>query len=472
MSRNSRLAKNTVVLAIGTFLPKLASFITLPLLTGYLSKEEYGTYDLIIVLVSLLLPAATLQISSAAFRFLVEVREDVQQVKRIVTNIYAVILPMSAITLTGLFIFFNETGTWIKIWICCYFLFDVLVGAARQVARGLGKNMVFSICSIMSAIGKLLFTLVFVWFLKMRLLGAVISLVAACLFSLVYIVLSLKLYRYIDVKLISKESIMELLGYSWPLVPNALSEWVMRVSDRFVVTYFMGLTANAVYSVANKIPSLLSLAQSTFTMAWQENASMVSKDDDADKYYSSMFQTMFDLIAGFFGVLMAVTPLLFILLIKGDYDDAYNHIPILFMGIFFYSLSAFLGGIYSAYKKTLSVGVTTMIAAILNLVIDLALINWIGLYAASVSTLASHLFLFVFRIIDVRKLVKIKFSVRHLVIVLLLIIMECFLCFQRSFWLDIANFIISTAAFFLLNHSFVKSVWKKMKSILAKRRSK
>ena len=185
-----------------------------------------------------------------------------------------------------------------------------------------------------------------------------------------------------------------------------------------------------------------------------------------------MFRTMFDLIAGFFGVLIAVTPLLFILLIKGDYDDAYNHIPILFMGMFFYSLSAFLGGIYSAYKKTLSVGVTTMIAAILNLVINLALINRIGLYAASVSTLASHLFLFVYRIIDVRKLVKIKFSVRHLVIVLLLITMECFLCFQRAFLLDIANFIISTAAFFLLNHSFVKSVWKKMKSVLAKRRSK
>ena len=281
-----------------------------------------------------------------------------------------------------------------------------------------------------------------------------------------------KIYHYFSAESINKECLKNLLAYSWPLIPNSMCMWVMNLSDRLIVTGILGVGVNAVYAIANKFPSLLTLAQTTFTMAWQENASMVSKDDDADKYYSSMFQTMFDLIAGFFGVLMAVTPLLFILLIKGDYDDAYNHIPILFMGMFFYSLSAFLGGIYSAYKKTLSVGVTTMIAAILNLVIDLALINWIGLYAASVSTLASHLFLFVFRIIDVRKLVKIKFSVRHLVMVLLLIIMECFLCFQRSFWLDIANFIISTAAFFLLNHSFVKSVWKKMKSILAKRRSK
>ena len=62
MSREGKLVKNTLILSIGTFLPKLASFVTLPILTAYLTKEEYGTYDLITVLVSLLLPAVTLQI--------------------------------------------------------------------------------------------------------------------------------------------------------------------------------------------------------------------------------------------------------------------------------------------------------------------------------------------------------------------------------------------------------------------------
>lgn len=76
MSREGNLAKNTGILAIGTFLPKLASFITLPILTGYLSKAQYGTYDLIITLASLFLPAVTLQIQTAAFRFLIEVRSE------------------------------------------------------------------------------------------------------------------------------------------------------------------------------------------------------------------------------------------------------------------------------------------------------------------------------------------------------------------------------------------------------------
>ena len=89
MSRGGKLAKNTIILAIGTFLPKLASFITLPILTGCLSKESYGTYDLIVVLVSLFLPAVTLQIQTAAFRFLIDIRDKKENVKSIITNITA-----------------------------------------------------------------------------------------------------------------------------------------------------------------------------------------------------------------------------------------------------------------------------------------------------------------------------------------------------------------------------------------------
>jgi O-antigen/teichoic acid export membrane protein len=51
MGRETKLAKNTFILAIGTFLPKFAAFITLPILTGCLTKDEIGRYDLITTLV-------------------------------------------------------------------------------------------------------------------------------------------------------------------------------------------------------------------------------------------------------------------------------------------------------------------------------------------------------------------------------------------------------------------------------------
>ena len=232
-----------------------------------------------------------------------------------------------------------------------------------------------------------------------------------------------------------------------------MSMWVMKVSDRFVITMFMGLSANAIYAVANKIPSLLTLAQTTFTMAWQENASIVSKDNDVDEYYSSMFHTIFNLMAGFLGLLICATPLLFMILIRGDYNAAYYQMPILFLGMFFYSQCTYLGGIYVAYKNTKSVGITTMLSAACNLLVDLALIKFIGLYAASGSTLISFLLLFVYRAVDVRKLVKIRYNIPHILIVIGILVLESFLCYLRMPLFNVVNIILGVTVFFILNKS-------------------
>lgn len=463
MSREVKLAKNTLILSIGTFLPKFAAFITLPILTAYLTKEEYGTYDLIIVLVSFVLPVTTLQIQSAAFRFLIDVRQEETKTKSIITNIYAFVLPISALALFILY-FFLPGDAVIKILICLYFLADILVNVSRQIARGINKNLDFSISAIVSSIGKLLFAIIFVWWLRIGLAGAVVALGLSSVLSFVVLCIRIKLYRYIALRLINWNQIKSLISYSWPMVPNSMSMWVMRVSDRFVVTMFMGVTANAVYSVANKIPSLLTLAQGTFTMAWQESASIVSKDKDADAYYSFMFRAMFDLMAGFLGILICIMPFLFILLIRGDYREAYFQMPILLLAMFFYSQCAFLGGIYVAYKDTRSVGITTMTAAACNLIVDLVLIRFIGLYAASGSTLISYLLLFVFRIIDVRKLVKIEYDIRHMLLVLIVLVIESILCFQQKSILNVINIVFGFIVFLGLNKSFIKAVVNKGKN--------
>ena len=97
MNRERKLIKNTFILSIGTFLPRLTSFIILPILTGCLTKNEYGSYDLITILASLYLPAITLQIQTAAFRFLIDERNNKQCVKKIVSSIVAFTIIVSLI---------------------------------------------------------------------------------------------------------------------------------------------------------------------------------------------------------------------------------------------------------------------------------------------------------------------------------------------------------------------------------------
>ena len=474
MSREGKLAKNTLILSIGTFLPKLASIITLPVLTGCLTQGEMGTYDVILILESLFLPTATLQIQTAAFRFLIDARDDKEKVKEIMTTIMVFAVPVSIAALAVLYFVMGKVNRMaqmdssVRILICLYFFIDSLVSISLQMVRGINDNMVYSISAILSSVGKMIFAVICVYWLRAGLKGTVISLLMSVVFALAFLIFKAKIYRYIDLRYFNRRKLGEMLRYSWPMVPNCMSSWIMRVSDRFVVIFFMGIEANAVYVVANKIPGLLSIAQNTFTMAWQENASVVSKDRDASEYYSSMFRTMFDLMAGFFGLLIAATPVLFKLLIRGNYAAAYKQIPILFLGMFFFSM----GGIYVAYKESRSVGITTTAAAAMNLIVDIATIRWIGLYAASGSTLVSYLFLFIYRSIDVQRIVKVKYSLTHVLAILAIMTCESVMCFMQMPVLNVINLVLGCVVFMVINKSFVRAVLRKGQAYLNKRRGR
>ena len=462
MNRSEQLAKNTVILSIGVFLPKLASFITLPILTGYLTKVEYGTYDLVIVLVSLLLPSVTLQIKAAAFRYLIDVRGDENKQREIVTNIYAFTIPISIVTLCLLFFVLGGIDLRIKAWVCVYYLVDILVGTARQIARGLSHNLEYAISALVSAVGKMLFAIIFVRVLGYGLYGAIIALSAASLFSFIYLIIRIHLGSLVQYTLINKQTIKTLLLYSWPLVPNELSQWVMRVSDRFVVTAFLGVSANAVYAVANKIPSIITLAQSALTLSWQENASIASRDADADRYYSSMFHVMLKIQAGFLCFVLGATPILFSVLIRGDYQKAYNQMPILALSIFYASMATYLGGIYVAYKASKSVGITTTVAALVNLIVDIGLINAIGIYAASISTLVSYLLLCAYRMKDVHKLVTLKYNKNEIAVSHLLMIVVFVVYYLDGFLWKSVNLVLGSVVFFLLNKNTIQVIVKRV----------
>ncbi len=464
MSKKTELAKNTLILSIGTFLPKLAGFITLPILTGYLSKAEYGTYDLITVLISLYLPQLTLQIKSAAFRFMLDVRANLDKQKEIVTNIFIVTLPISLIALLVLF-FLLPGSTTIRLCICFYYLADIIVNTVRQISRGIGKNLPYSVSAIISAIGKMIFAVLLVSILKMGLTGAVIALGMGSFLSMVYISIHIKIFKFIDFKLINKKIIKEMLTYSWPMVPNDMSMWVMQVSDRLVVSKVLGVAVNAVYAASTKIPSIINLAQSALNLAWTENASLSVNDKDSDEYYTVMMRMMLNLQMGVFSVVIAAMPILFKLLINGDYMEAYNQMPILCYAIFFQGLALYLGGIYVAKKKIKSVGITSIGSAAVNLIVNLLLIHKIGIFAASISTLVSYIVLFTYRLIDVQKFSKIKMDMKQFLILQCIMITETILSYQQTILFYFITAVFGFSVCILFNKEMVLGILRKMKSI-------
>lgn len=68
-----------------------------------------------------------------------------------------------------------------------------------------------------------------------------------------------------------------MLRYSIPLIPTTIFWWITSVSDRYMITVMRGSEANGIYTVANKIPTMLTLFSGVVMQAWQYEAVKHSK---------------------------------------------------------------------------------------------------------------------------------------------------------------------------------------------------
>lgn len=455
MSREKDLVKNTFILSIGKFLPKLTSFVTLPVLTACLTKAEYGTYDLIATLVMLVIPVATMQIQSAAFRFLIDCRGDKKASSEVISNIFVVTLPVTILCSFIIQFFFARFSLAVRILIIVYFLLDTLYLTIGQITRGLGNNKAYSVASITLSVVYMAGVVLFVYFRNAGLRGVMEALSVAQVAGILYLTVQCRLDSYLSFRYVSAAKIKELLAYSWPMVPNNLSSWVLKLSDRLVITAVLGVEANAVYAVANKIPNLLSIAQSIMVMAWQENASLAAGDADAEDYYTSMLDRVFSLMFGYTVLLIAATPILFKILIKGDYAEAYFQMPVLILAMFFFMMSSYFGGIYIAHKRTVNVGISTMVAAGVNLLIDLLFVRLIGIWAGSISTLAAYTLLYFYRMVNCQSFQPIRINMKKQMGLILIMVVLLISCFMQNFVLNIVNIIAAVACFTIFNREIV-----------------
>ena len=103
MNKEKELAKNTAIITFGKICTQLVSFLLLPLYTSILNAEEYGTVDLIITYSTLLLPFVTLALEQALFRFLIDIRNNHDLIRRYISTTFCVTL--SILTIVELIVF-------------------------------------------------------------------------------------------------------------------------------------------------------------------------------------------------------------------------------------------------------------------------------------------------------------------------------------------------------------------------------
>lgn len=456
--RNKTLAKNTVLLSIGQFVPKLISMFTLPILTTWLTKTEYGIYDLANSMVSLIVPLTTLQIQQVAFRYLVLAKERREKIEYF-TSAFLFLVLSSLIcipVILGILHFTTSYSVLDNVLICVFLISESFYRLAGQLIRGLGYNLKYSIGAIVFSIAQLVAAVVFVVWLKYGVFGVFLSFTISYIIAILYMFASAGVWQYISIREFSLSKLKEMLSLSVPIVPSSISLWIVNLSDRLVITSAIGIEANAIYGVANKIPNLFSMAYTTFNLAWTESATLAVGDKDTEAYYSDMIDKLVCFLTGIMLLLISTTPAIFGLLINSQYDSAYYQIPILFFGVFLNSVVQFYGAIYVAIKRTRQVGFSSAAGAILNLTINLLLVKRFGLFAASVSTALAYLIVCVYRVIDISTVLKIRYNIKHMLQALLIILISAIICFHRNNFCNAVNVIIAIIYNVIFNGEMIK----------------
>lgn len=435
VDRNKELAINTVILGIGQLIPKFLAILLLPLLTSYLTTDEYGNYDLILSIASLLIPIVTMQIQQAVFRYLLA-SKSAEDKTLYVTSSLVYIGVSSVICYPVVYLILRLLGidSLSALLICVLFLSEALYSLLGQIVRGLGHNVQYSISVVVYSAINLATTAIMLMGFHLGLQGVIVSLTIGYLSADTYMMFASKMLLYFKMEKFSVAPLKELLGFSMPIVPSSIALWVVNLSDRLIIIQFMGAAANGIYAVANKIPSLYSTAYGIFNLAWTETASKVSDDGNPAEYYTKLFSGLFRFLIGVMLALIAITPIIFKVLIKGDYGDAFFQVPILYFGIFFNSLVNFYSGIYIALKRTKQVGYSSVAGAIINAAINVFLIGKIGLYAASISTAISFLVIAVYRAIDLGKVIKIEYNQKEILMGMLAFVFSAICLNENKLW--------------------------------------
>ena len=451
MSKTSYLAKNTLLIAISRVSTQMVMFFMLPLYTTTLTPGEYGTVDLIITYGALFAPLIMLNVQQGIFRHLIDARADREAQRRVITNALEIVIGMS---LVAALIFFGVSyfvdvpliGS-----IIFYFFSFIAGDLVIQIARGLGKTKEFAITGIAQGLLTIALSLVFMLPLQMGMNGMLLGMAIGMLVPAIILALYIGAHRSIKISSRNIATKKELLSFSLPLIPNTISWWVFNASDRTVISLVLGLAANGIYAVTNKFANIANSFSAIFYASWSESAILAIEDSDRDKFFSSIANMMLKGFSILGMLIMCGTPLIFPLMVDKSFNEALLYLPVLILGTIFNTVVSFYSAIYVAKKLTRQVANTSIFAAVINLVVLFALIWFIGIWAAAISTVVAYGAMAAYRHYDMKKYMTITYERGIFTKLGLLFVIVTALYYMDSVWANIASLVTITSAGYMLN---------------------
>ncbi len=437
MNKYKKLASNSFIFTIGSIGSKLIGFIMLPLYTKMLNAAEFGTVDLIATSVPLIIPYLSLELGQASLRFAVETNDELYQ-SRIFKNItihglFSIIFVLLISSIVFL-ISKNKTLVILFALLVISSLFEVLYS---HFSRGIGLIRQYALNGILMALVTVISNLILLVALRLKVIGYTASLVLATSISVLYLYSCIR--KRIEVKplQIDKNMQKKMLKYSLPIVPNSTMWWLVSSSTRYCILYFVGVSANGLFAVANRIPGVIAIVTSIFSQAWQLSSFEEYDSKDIRNFYSnilSIYAAALFILASLINVI--IKPFTSVWL-ERSYYDSWKLVPVLLLAVIFQSLNIFFGTIYTASKKTKGTLITSSLGAVTSLVLNILFISTLKLDGAGFATLLSFLFMFLYRAFDTRKIIEINIHWNKIILNVMILIVQYTMQFRFEGWTSI-----------------------------------
>lgn len=429
------LGKNIGIYSIGNAALRSVSFLLIPVYTRYLSVENYGLLDICIVTIQILIIFTGLGMPQSLIRFYNE-----SKIKNEIGTIYSTSLSLNLMGCTAIILIILVSNQSLSklIFKSDYIslLFIVgMVSIARSLThlslsfyRARNRAVQYAIFAFIIMVGLIIFNIIFVVLLRKGIFGILYS--NLIIYGLSAVLLGFFVLRRYKPK-ISFSLPKKLISYGTPLIFSMSGWFVMHMSSRYFLAYYFGLEEVGVYGLGYRIVTILQivivmpfqLAYGPFIFSNEHNPEL---RDKISRIFTYLLVLLFLSTWG-----MAVLSRVIIRIIAPpEYYQASNVILAILPSIVALGVYYWAGNLLHLERKTKIIGFIVVGSALINLVLNYALIprfGWLG--AAFATNVSFFLCMFLnlyfglkYRRVDFEKvrLRRLVFSFSFLIVVLIL----------------------------------------------------
>lgn len=441
MDQYKKLTVNTLILTLGTVGSKVISLLMLPFYTNILTTAEFGTIDLLLQTANFLIPVCTIGITAAIIRFGLDTRYKKRDVLTTGLLCYGfgfllcILLSLVAEVIFSLPVARLSQVQSVKnyvVWVLLLIAASSLHSICGAFVRAEQKIRIYAITGLLNTICTILLMILFLKVFGLGIGGYMMAVVIADVFCALFLAVSGKLWRFVSFRNLRLATTRAMIKFSAPLIPATISWWIINLSDRFMIWLFIGASANGIYSVAAKIPLIVTLLAGVFMEAWQVSIIVTKSKQEQTAFFSNIMRSYQSLLFVMAGGVTLFSRFIITFLTSPDFYEAWLYVPLLLISTVFSCLATFVGSIYTVEKKSVAQLITTLIGAASNILLNFILIPIYGIAGAAIATLASFMLVFVIRLIDTRKYIVVHWSPVRFCVSLALLLIQLFVMVNDS----------------------------------------